>query len=517
VTQQDSVEFAQPALPAGSNSGGIGWKVALPAMLGGIVVLIWAHWDTAFAMYHLWSSIHSYNHAFLILPVCLYLVWERRGALQLLAPDSSWLGLFAMFAIGAFWMVADAVDVMAARQAALIGMIEGVILATLGWRVCKAILFPLLYAWLVLPFDLGLLPPLQTMATAASVWGIGLLDIPIFVEGYFIELPSGRYWIAPGCAGLNFLLSGFALSLLYGEQMYDGWRKRTACVVVMIVVAIVANWIRIFALIGAGHFFDQIYDINDHYLEGWLFFAVIVFVMMWIGMRFRDPVRQEQEAAPNIAREPLRAMALAAYLAVAAGGVAGGLVYPAFAAYQSANSPSVEAVHIEFPMAIGDWRRDDPDPGWWLKFKGADAQGTVRYTRNRASVDLFVAYYQRQGNGREVLAFKNRVYDNKLWHLQRRGGARVRIGQALTDVTETTLRSKGPRRLVWHVYWVDGEFVRSTVKAKLLQAKANLLFGDRRAGFIAASSQDEDKAALKSFLQTIPPIADFVAPGAAGG
>ena len=68
----------------------------------------------------------------------------------------------------------------------------------------------------------------------------------------------------------------------------------------LIVVAIIANWMRIFALIGAGHFLGEVYDINDHYLEGWLFFAVIVFVMMWIGMRFRDPVHPVGTRVPAI-------------------------------------------------------------------------------------------------------------------------------------------------------------------------------------------------------------------------
>lgn len=514
MTQQVSVESGQKLRASERGGEAIGWNIALSVLVVGIAGLIWVHWDTAFAMYDLWITIHSYNHAFLILPVCGYLAWERFGSVRHLKPRSSWLGLLLVLAFGLLWLVADVVDVMAVRQAALVGMIDALVLATLGWRICMAMLFPLLYVWLAVPFDLGLLPPLQTMATAAAVWGIGLLDVPVFVEGFYIEIPSGRYWVAPGCAGLNFLLSGFALSLLYGEQMYDDWRKRVACVVIMIVIAIVANWMRIFALIGAGHFLGEVYDINDHYLEGWLFFAVIVFVMMWVGMRFRDPVRQAPKSeAVSASGAPLRPGVLAAYLAVALGSVAAGLAFPVYAAYRQASPPPAVAVHVAFPEKIGSWQRGGGPGDWQPQFAGADAQATARYTNGNKSIDLFVAYYERQGDGREMVAYNNRIFDNKIWHRQRRGGARAQIGGNAANVIESVLQSGSRRRLVWHIYWVDGQLVRSAVKTKLLQAKATLLFGDPRAGFIAAASPEEDKTALESFLRALPPIPQFVAPG----
>ena len=514
VSQQALATFDRPAKIHGRDAEAIGWPLALSVLALGTAGLVWVHWDTAFAMYDRWVNIHSYNHAFLILPVCVYIAWERRAALRAMRPRASWLGLILVSGFGAFWMVADAADVMAGRQVALVGMIEGLALAVLGWRVCNALLFPLLYAWLAIPFDLGLLPPLQTMATAAAAWGIGLLNIPIFVEGFFIDLPSGRYWVAPGCAGLNFLLSGFALSLLYGEQMYDGWHKRVACVVIMILVAIVANWIRIFALIGAGHYLGEVYDINDHYLEGWLFFAVIVFVMMWIGLRFRDPVPDEAETPPAASVSAPRPAALAAYLGVAAGAVAIGMLFPAYAAYQRDNLPPVAQVQLAFPQTAGAWRLEDRKTDWQPAFKGADAQATARYVNGDKAVDLFIAYYAWQGNGREVVAFGNEVYDNEIWQRQRGGAVRTRVGEQTAGIAETVLRSGARRRLVWHFYWGDGRIMASPVKTKLLQAKVNLLFGDRRAGLVAASSETEDEAALADFLKSLPPITDFVKNGA---
>lgn len=515
LTEQDS---AGPDKRRAQGAATVPWTVALPALAVAIAALIWIHWDTAWTMYDRWSNIHSYNHAFLILPICAYLAWERRDALRLFQPRPSFVGVLFVFGAGAAWLVGDAVDVSATRQAALVGMIEALVFAMLGWRACRVLLFPLAYAWLVVPLDLGLLPVLQTMATAASSWLISLLGIPLFVEGNYIELTSGRYWVAPGCAGLNFLLSGFALALLYAEQMYDSWKKRIACVVVMILVAIVANWLRIFALIGAGHFLGEVYDINDHYMEGWLFFAVVVFIMMWIGLRFRDPAPQGAAEAAPAHVTPTRPAALVLFAAVAVVGVAGGAIYPAYSVYLRSALPPVPPMHVAFPPSIGDWRLLDRAGNWKPAFRGADAQATGRYVKGAETVDLYVAYYARQDSGREVVTYANRVFDNEVWRLQRRGTARTQIGTTPVVVTESVLRSAVNRRLVWHLYWIDGRFTRSQTEAKLLQAKANLLYGDRRAGFVAVSGTSmENPAALDAFLRALPPVSDLVAPGATGG
>jgi hypothetical protein len=85
-----------------------------------------------------------------------------------------------------------------AQTFALIGMAEGLIFALLGWRIFRALLFPLMYLWLVLPTDFNLLSSLQTIATIMSSWGIGLLGIPttgVIHDGPVVpEMPRDKRW-----------------------------------------------------------------------------------------------------------------------------------------------------------------------------------------------------------------------------------------------------------------------------------------------------------------------------------
>ncbi|MEX2615431.1 MAG: exosortase A [Alphaproteobacteria bacterium] len=494
------------ALPSGPLTAG---RVSAAAAILGVMALIAIYSETAASMLDLWSRMHAFDHAFLILPVCGYLIWERRRVLAGIGPSPSIVGAILLAGFGIMWIAADAVDVAVGRQAALIGMVESLVLTVVGWRMFRAMLFPMLFLWLVLPTDLNLLPPLQRLATIVSSQTIAMMGIPVFVEDVFIELPAARFWVAPGCAGLNFLLSGLALSILYAEQMYTSWTKRILCVAVAIIVALIANWLRIIAIILASFYLDGVYDINDHYMEGWLFFAAIMFLLMWLGWRFRDPapvaVRQTGASGPRGGR--------AGIVVAVAGAVAIAGLFPAYSAYRQSDLPPVPPTRIAIPETVGAWRLVPDDPSWRPNFADADAQATAQYSNGTEQVSLFVAYYAYQGEGREVASYANKVHDDNTWFWLRTGKTEAVIGDTRTTMTTTALKSGDLRRNVWHTYWLDGRYMNSPVMAKLAQAKTDLLFGDRRAGFLAVSAdEDTDPENLRAFLAALPPFPTLSAP-----
>ena len=101
---------------------------------------------------------------------------------------------------------------------------------------------------------------------------------------------GGNFLVEPGCAGLNFVLASLALSLLYGKLTYRRTLTRILCVAVAIVVSILSNAVRIYLIIAITEWSHRRIPIaDDHLLYGWGFFAVIMLVMMWLGMRIGEP------------------------------------------------------------------------------------------------------------------------------------------------------------------------------------------------------------------------------------
>jgi exosortase A len=501
---------ASNGLAADSQSGTLtAGRVAFGAAALGVVALIATYSATAASMLDLWSRMHAFDHAFLILPVCGYLIWERRHVMAGIGPSPSIVGAILLAGFGSMWLVADAVDVVVGRQVALIGMVESLVLTVVGWRLFRAMLFPMLFLWLVVPTDLNLLPPMQRISTIVSSQVIALLGIPVFVEDVFIELPAARYWVAPGCAGLNFLLSGVALSLLYAEQMYTSWTKRVLCVAVAVIVALVANWIRIVAIILLSFYLKGQYNIDDHYTEGWLFFALVMFLMMWLGWRFRDPAPAVEKIVATSGPRAGRAGIVAALLGAVA--IAG--FFPAYSAYRQGDPPPAAQMRIVFPETVGDWRLVPDVPNWQPDFNGADAQATARYGKGTERISLYVAYYAYQGRGREVASYANQVYDDKQWAWLRSGSTKAVIGTTETAMTTSVLKSGIVHRNVWSTYWLDGQYKSDPVLAKLTQARTDLFFGDRSAGFLAVSAEETtDPVNLRAFLAALPPFAALSAP-----
>ena len=138
-------------------------------------------------------------------------------------------------------------------------------------------------------------------------------------------------------------------------------------------------------------------------------------------------------------------------------------------------------------------------------------------------IDLFIAYYWRQRPEAELVAWGNRVADERTWFLVSSAARTVEFEGRQLAVTESRLRAKKRWRIVWHWNWIDGQFTASQLTAKLLQTKTRLLTGDRRAAFIAVSVEESDgtaaaRAALKSLIAgalTLTPCLEGAGPAPA--
>ena len=206
------------------------WQLSIAMAAIGVVTLVGLFWDTVTSAIKLWWGQPTYNYAFLILPISAYLVWRKRDEVRDETPIGSLWGVAVTAAFGLLWLVSDVAEINEGRHIAFVGMLLGILLACLGWRIFKILSFPFLYLWLLVPTGTVLLP--ATAADCHSHLVIEILrwfGIPVYVEGFFIEVPSGRYHIEPGCAGLNFILATAALAPLYAYLFYRSLLEAVGC------------------------------------------------------------------------------------------------------------------------------------------------------------------------------------------------------------------------------------------------------------------------------------------------
>ena len=239
-----------------------------------------------------WNNSTAYNHCYLVLPLVGVLLWMRRDLFAQLRPAPSWWPLVLLPVVSALWLAAALLDVLEAAQLSVVLLFEILLLAVLGWQVFRALLAPLLFLFFLVPFGAFIVPLLQTFTAAFTVEGLELLGIPVFADGYIIQIPAGTFEVAEACAGLRFLIASIVFGCFFATVVYRGKWRRSAFIALSIVVPIVANGFRALGLVVLANVMGSATSaMADHVLYGWLFFTIVTLLLIAIGMTFREDAR----------------------------------------------------------------------------------------------------------------------------------------------------------------------------------------------------------------------------------
>jgi exosortase A len=265
-----------------------GWYRALPLLIGGVVLALLFQREVVAAL-QTWNDSTAYNHCFLIIPIALYLLWDRRevlaGVPRQLMPAAMLLGV----PLAAVWLVSERLGIMEGRQLAAVSYFEVLLLAMLGKRLWWAMAGPLLYLYFLVPFGEFVTPGLQDITTFFIRHGLEILGVPAYIDGYVIEIPQGTFFVAEACAGLRFLIASTAFGCLYALLIYRSPLRRGVYILVSILVPIVANGFRAIGIVYLGHLLGSAQAAAaDHIIYGWIFFSLVLLLLIALGLPFRE-------------------------------------------------------------------------------------------------------------------------------------------------------------------------------------------------------------------------------------
>jgi exosortase A len=290
------------------------WLTAAAALAAGVLALALVFRPEEAEAVRVWIDSTAYNHCFLVLPVAAYLAWDRRQALAATSPQPvPWLALAAL-PVALCWLVAERAGIWEARQLLAMSLLQILFLAVLGLRCWRTASAPLLYLFFLVPVGGFLVPFLQSFTVHFMAGGLDVLRIPNYVAGMTIEIPEGAFYVADACAGLRFLVASVAFGVLYGCLMYTSPVRRLVFVALSLVVPVIANGFRALGLVVLAHILGSATAVEtDHVLYGWLFFSIVTFALILIGLPFRQTARhpiaaEEGRTSPNL-RGPIAVLA----------------------------------------------------------------------------------------------------------------------------------------------------------------------------------------------------------------
>ena len=498
------------ALPIQAADSPSPWRLHLGALALVSAAILALFWRDAAGMAAIWWNSSTFNHVLLVPPIIAWLVWQRLPELARLAPVA-WPGGLALAAAGGLaWLLGEAGGVALARQLGLVLMLQGTVIACLGPTVARGLTFPIFYALFLVPFGEELVPSLQLITADIAMALLGLSGIPAHLEGVFITTAAGYFEVAEACAGAKFLIAMVAFGALVANVCFRSWPRRIAFMAASLVIPILANGVRAWGTIYIASRTNVEFAVGfDHVVYGGIFFAIVIALTIAAAWPFFDRAID----GPWLDRlKPGRAGRRSSIAFVAFAALAVAALPPAWSLAVSASAARPLPDEIALPEVAG-WRRV-PVQGlaWRPQFAGADRFQIARYRDSRGrEVDLAVAVYAHQAEGRELVGFGQGAADGWAWTANAEaplGGRAERIG------SHTLVRE------VLSFYRIGSVLTGSGVGVKLETMKARLFGGPQQAVAVlvsapAPASGVSARPAIDDFLRAIGPV-ERLADSAAG-
>lgn len=473
-----------------------GWR--LQAILATVVVLITLglFWQTAHSMVDIWWRSETFAHGFLIVPISLWLIWNKRQALAALQPAPNPWGLIPLAGLALLWLAANLVDILVIQQFALVCILIAAIWTLLGNRVAWVLAFPLGFLFFAVPVGEALIPPLMEFTADFTVMALQLTGIPVYREGMFFEIPSGQWSVVEGCSGLRYLIASITLGFLYAYLTYHTLWRRLLFIALAIIVPIIANGGRAYMIVMIAHLSDMKLALGvDHYIYGWVFFGIVMFLLFWLGSFWRE---DKDQAVAAVARIPASTtnsankntlMLVIACLALISMG-------PVAAYFYQRDTAQTIVVTLNAPMPAGQWQvSSSPAWDWQPRYLGMNAELQQTYFNGEQPASIYLAYYRNQHQDAELVNSQNVMIPQKnpVWSNIGESKITISLNGQPVEVRQTKLRSANMNLLIWDWYWLDGEYTSNPYTAKMIEAKGRLLGRQRNAAGIVIAARYEDK------------------------
>ena len=225
-----------------------------------------------------WGALEEMGHGFFVPLVAGYVVWNDRERILRQQVKRCYPAILLIFWAGIQMALGYlGADFFVARTAFLLALI-GVIWTLAGTAVLRSLAFPLFLLLFMLRIPIFLYQqltfPLQLFASQSAAQLLGVVGIPVHLDGNVLELPSQKLQVVEACSGIRSLLSLTFLSLAYAYLFDKRAWMRPVLFVATIPIAVGANAFRVTLTGILSEYNKNLSEGLFHSFEGWILFMV---------------------------------------------------------------------------------------------------------------------------------------------------------------------------------------------------------------------------------------------------
>ncbi|MFC3120838.1 exosortase A [Agaribacter flavus] len=463
-------------------------------LLMAVVFALWLAftWTGVVTAVKIWYVSEIFNHCFIVLPACVYLIWEKRKQVPWQnAHIQAWL-IPIIFSQILLYLFGYAGDINLFMHLAAFSLLISLPWFMLGNQIAKSIMFPLFFVIFCIPIGEELVPLLQEIAADFSVILLKGSGVPVFKSGLYIEIPEGKFLVAEACSGISFLIASIVLGNLYAYLNLKRWKTRLFFVGLSIAFPIFANVIRVYGIIMIGHLTDMEHAVGaDHLIYGWFFFAFVLIVLFVIGeiiRKYEKPISSKFEEAPSTLYETkpyLRSTNSKVSLGIMLCGLIAGLG-KIYALNQDIVAPQFTPVF----ETQDQQRKVQSVISWQPSFdKAVSIQNNAFEIGNARFVEYVALFSTAQG---EIVRNQDRLYAQDRWTIESKASLYVDENTPLSS--ERVVSVTNQNMVIYSAYLIHDKLFTNKTKAKIYETWKKLSQGEARGAMIAIAVMDDSSS-----------------------
>lgn len=465
---------------------------SLALVLFPMIVVPGIFYNTTLTMVHIWTVNETFTHGFLVVPLSIWMIWQKRSQILLISPSPEPRLLVLLMLLLIVWLVSAAVDVDIIMQFCMISLILTTVWISAGRRIFLYIIFPLFFLYLSVPFGQVFIPYLMQYTANFTVVLIRMAGIPIYQDGLSFVLPTGSWSVVEECSGVRYLIASFTLGSIYAYLNYSSIKKRAVFILLSLVVPIAGNGLRAFAIVMIGHFSGMELAVGaDHLLYGWVFFGVIIFLLFYAGSFWWDPVESLEvtdanNKSLNIEKKKYSpsSMLTITFLLMT-------LTLLTSSYIKSEQQEKTKTSELQLPVNFSNWQYvAGHSLNWQPVYLNPDVSVSRAYAFDEDFVQLNIAYYFTQRQGAEAISTSNKLTNPYGGQWKLISSRNVYEGDEY--FRESELKYAGEKLLVWSWYRVGEYETPNPYIAKVLEAYNLIVEGRSDASLISIATQFND-------------------------
>lgn len=451
-----------------------------------------------------WWSAGPYSHGLLGFILSLYCFWLKRESFR--NTHYGLAGLLFVIISALLMLIATLASIGQLQQLSLFFIICALLAAVYGFKILKDLFLPLFILLLTLPIWNILQIPLRELSTLISFFIVDQLNFAIVRDDFNLITPQGIFIVEQACSGLGFFLVSALYAVIVTQFNHLTYRSGFIFLTIAVCMAMVANWIRIIIIIIVGSQTNmQHFVVQDHLTFGWFVFVACYIPVILIGLRYFDQqvpckkkkINRSTSSFGDYKKQLFITSVVLLFLSSAS---------LFFISRSDLNYQFSLPKLVNYQLLRNNHKSS---PNWQPISHGASSERFSYFSQDDLLIQVYLANYTQQSQGKEMIFVENRLFDKHRWRVKEH--SELAINNISIDQVNLLQinRNKKKSRLIAYWYLVNGQFTGQQKKAKWQGVIASLK-GKPGATLIAISLDYKEPEKEEALQRLSLFVSDFI-------